>query len=62
MGYYEGQYENPCPRCGGLVYTLFISVTPMSFWMECSKCHTKEYTPEETKQLGANKPRNIKEV
>lgn len=51
MGYYEGQRENPCPRCGGIVYTLFISVSPISFYQKCSGCGTEEFTEEEEKQL-----------
>lgn len=54
MGYYQGQRENPCPRCGGIVYTLFISVGDMSFSQECNKCNTTEFTPTEDKALGAN--------
>lgn len=52
MGYYEGQRENPCPRCGGKVHTLFISVTPISYSEQCDKCGTTEFTVEEKEQLG----------
>jgi hypothetical protein len=31
MGYYPGKRENQCPRCGGTVWTLFISVGRMSY-------------------------------
>lgn len=54
MGYYEGQRKNPCPRCGEIVYTLFISVSPMSFYEKCSGCGTTDFTEEERKQLGEN--------
>lgn len=59
MGYYVGQRENPCPRCGGIVYTLFISVTPMSFSQKCSDCETESFSKEEDKLLGNNIPRRI---
>lgn len=55
MGYFKGQRENPCPRCGGIVHTLFISVSPVSFDQRCEKCETWKFTEEEEKQLGANK-------
>ena len=54
MGYYLGQRENPCPRCGGVVGTIFISVSPMSFSQRCQQCGADDYTPEEDAQLGAN--------
>jgi hypothetical protein len=54
MGYYVGQRDRPCPRCGGVVSTLFISVSPMSFSQRCNDCGTTEFTPEEEVQLGAN--------
>jgi hypothetical protein len=54
MGYYLGQRENPCPRCGGIVYTTFISVTPMSFFQKCSGCKTETFTEEEEELLGDN--------
>lgn len=53
MGYYQGRRENPCPRCGGVVVTLFISVD-MSFHQECLKCGAKQFTKEEEEQLGGN--------
>lgn len=56
MGYYEGQYENPCPRCGEIVYTLFISAGSMSFNRRCSGCKTESFTKEEEEQLGHNGP------
>lgn len=55
MGYYTGQRENPCPRCGGVVVTLFISVTPMSFYQKCIGCSTQIFSKEEDTQMGANK-------
>jgi hypothetical protein len=54
MGYYEGQRENPCPRCGGPVATTFISVSPMSFSQRCRGCGAGEFTPEEETALGPN--------
>jgi ribosomal protein S27AE len=54
MGYYVGQRENPCPRCGGIVVTLFISVSPMSFSQKCENCGTDSFSEEEEKLLGAN--------
>ena len=59
MGIYEGQRENPCPRCGGTVYTTFISVSPMSFYQYCSGCEAEEFTPDEEKLLGSNGNGNI---
>lgn len=53
MGYYEGEREWPCPRCGGHVWTLFISVD-MLFRQQCGRCGTTEFTPEEEKRLGGN--------
>lgn len=58
MGYYPGQYENPCPRCGNIVYTLFISVGNMSYTEECSGCKTQKFTEEEKLLLGYNKLRS----
>lgn len=52
MGVYPGQRENPCPRCGGVVGTLFISVSPMSFSQKCGACGVSEFTPEEDAGLG----------
>lgn len=56
MGYYEGRREHPCPRCGGVVATLFISVGPMSFSQRCDSCGVTEYTEAEETQLGDNLP------
>lgn len=55
MGYYEGQHENPCPRCGGVVETVFISVAPMSFSRRCQGCGVSEFTSEEVEALGDNR-------
>ena len=57
MGYYEGLRDNPCPRCGGIVYTVFISVSPMSFSQRCQKCGITEFTEAEELQLGGNSSR-----
>lgn len=56
MGYYEGQRENPCPRCGSVVYTLFVSISPMSFSQKCSGCKTTSFSKPEEKLLGSNQP------
>lgn len=57
MGYYEGQRENPCPRCGGVVATLFISVTPMSFSQRCQGCGVSDFTEAEETYLAGNESR-----
>lgn len=54
MGVYYGERENPCPRCGGKVTTVFISVTPMSSSQKCLGCKTTDFTKEEEKKLGKN--------
>jgi len=54
MGIYYGERENPCPRCGGKVVTVFISVTPMQFHQQCVNCKTKEFTDKEHRKLGEN--------
>ena len=54
MGVYPGKRENPCPRCGGVVWTTFISVSPMSFSQKCEGCGTAVFTEDEEKVLGAN--------
>jgi hypothetical protein len=54
MGYYEGQRDRPCPRCGGIVATVFISVGPMSFSQKCRGCGTTEFTQDEEARLGDN--------
>lgn len=57
MGLYQGQRENPCPRCGGEVQTIFISVGGMGFFQRCMGCKTTQYTEEEEKKLGKNETR-----
>lgn len=48
MGIYYGSYANSCVRCGtGVVGTVFISVTPMSFHARCSNCGAEDFTAEE---------------
>ena len=47
MGYYDGQRKNPCPRCGGVVLTVFVSVGAMSFHERCVGCGTEDFTPDE---------------
>lgn len=61
MGIYEGQRENPCPRCGGVVGTTFISVTPMSFSQRCHGCGTTDFMDEENAQLGGNRYPDIED-
>lgn len=56
MGYYYGQRENPCPRCGGVVSTVFISIPPMKYFQLCNGCKTEVFTKEEEKLLGGNEP------
>lgn len=55
MGFYPGRRANPCPRCGGIVGTLFVSVSPMSFQQRCADCGTSEFTDEEEAALGPNR-------
>ena len=47
MGYYLGQRRNPCPRCGGVVATIFVSVSLMSFSQRCSECGTSEFASDD---------------
>lgn len=54
MGYYLGKRENPCPRCGGTVWTVFISVGAMSFDERCDGCGTESFTEDERRALGNN--------
>lgn len=54
MGIYHGRHVNPCPRCGGVVGTTFISISPMSFHRGCGDCGARDFTPEEVVQLGDN--------
>ena len=54
MGVYYGKRENPCPRCGETVGTVFYSMLPMSFHQRCNGCKTEKYSEEEEKLLGYN--------